>query len=235
MTTKEIVGQLKTLGADSYKKILLNHGVKEPAFGVKIEELKKIQAKEKKNHPLALELYDTGIYDAMYLAGLVTDPAKMTKADLSRWLSKANCSMLAEYTVAWTASESPVGWALALEWIESKDETTASCGWAILRSIVAIKPDAELDMGALRKLLQRIQTAIHKQPNRVRYVMNGFVTALGTYVPSMTDAAIEAAEIIGPVEVNMEGTSCKVPSAAEQIQKALKRKAIGKKRKTAFG
>jgi 3-methyladenine DNA glycosylase AlkD len=68
MTASEILSELKTLGRDSYKKVLLNHGVREPVFGVKIEEMKKIQKRVKKDYRLALDLYDTGVYDAMYLA-----------------------------------------------------------------------------------------------------------------------------------------------------------------------
>lgn len=41
MTAQAILEELKPLGRDSYKKVMLNHGVKEPFFGVKIEELKK--------------------------------------------------------------------------------------------------------------------------------------------------------------------------------------------------
>ena len=68
MTAEEIVKELKPLGKDSYKKVLLNHGIREPMFGVKIEDMKKIQKRIKKDYQLALELYDTGISDAMYLA-----------------------------------------------------------------------------------------------------------------------------------------------------------------------
>ena len=55
MTAEEIVAQLRALGKDTYKKVLLNHGIKEPLFGVKIEDLKKIQKKIKKDHRLALD------------------------------------------------------------------------------------------------------------------------------------------------------------------------------------
>src|SRR5262249_44630007 len=106
MTAAQIVAELKPLGRDSYKKVLLNHGVKEPIFGVKIEELKKIEKRIKRDHQLALDLYDTGIYDAMYLAGLIADDSKMTKADLQRWLDKATCGALSEYTVPWVAAGS---------------------------------------------------------------------------------------------------------------------------------
>jgi 3-methyladenine DNA glycosylase AlkD len=232
MTADEIVEQLKPLGTDAYRNVLRKHGVQEPVFGVKIEDLKKIQKRVKKDYRLALDLYDTGIYDAMYLAGLIADDPKMTKKDLRHWVQKANCAMLSEYTVAWVAAESPHGRELALEWIESKEENVAACGWATLGGLAAIKDDAELDLDELQELLQRVQKTIHQQPNRARYVMNGFVIAVGSYVRPLTDVALQTSARIGPVTVDMGGTACKVPDAAAYIEKVQKRGAIGKKRKT---
>src|ERR1700694_3723845 len=129
MTATEIVKELKSLGSDSIKKVLLKHGAKEPFFGVKTEYLKKIQKRIKKDHSLALALYDTGISDAMYLAGLIADDAQMTRKDLQRWAEQAYWYMLSEYTVPWVAAGSSYGHELALEWIESKKEHLAAAGW----------------------------------------------------------------------------------------------------------
>src|SRR5712672_1778561 len=142
MTAQEILTEIKPLGRDSYRIVLFNHGIPEPCYGVKIEELKKIQKRIKMDYQLALDLYDTGIYDAMYLAGLIADDARMTKKDLRHWLEKANCDLFCNYTVPWVAAESPHGHELALEWIESKKESVAAAGWATLNSLVAIKDDA---------------------------------------------------------------------------------------------
>ena len=89
MNAKEIVEELRTLGSESVKKVLRNHGVQEPFFGVKIGDMKTIQKRIKKDYQLALDLYDTGNYDAMYLAGLVADDARMTRKDLDRWVKMA--------------------------------------------------------------------------------------------------------------------------------------------------
>src|SRR5687768_18451939 len=113
MTAAQIVRELKPLGAASYKKVLLNHGINEPVLGVKIEELKKIQKRVKKDHQLALGLFDTGIYDAQYLAGLIADETKMTKKDLRHWLATANCTALCGSIVAPGAAERAPGPALA--------------------------------------------------------------------------------------------------------------------------
>jgi 3-methyladenine DNA glycosylase AlkD len=233
MTAIAIVEELKSLGNEATKKVLLKHGAREPFYGVKIEHLKKIQKRIKKDHGLALELYDTGISDAMYLAGLIADDPKMTKKDLERWANGAYWYMLSEYTVPWVAAGSNHGRELALEWIDSKKESIAAAGWATLSSLVGIKEDAELDLVELKKLLARVQKTIQQQPNRVRHAMNDFVIAVGSYVKALTELALETAEKIGQVSVDMGGTACKVPPAADYINKVQQRGAIGKKRKTA--
>lgn len=233
MTVAEIIAELKKLGSESYKKTLMKHGAKEPFFGVKIEDLKKIQKRIKKDYQLALDLYDTGISDAMYLAGLIADDGKMTKKDLQKWVKGATWPMLSEYTVAWAAAESRFGRELGLEWIDSKDEGIAAAGWSTLGSLVSIKPDEELDLAELKRLLARIEKTIHRAPNRVRYMMNGFVIAVGSYVAPLTELAIQTAKKIGQVTVDMGDTACQVPSAAVYIDKVKKRGSIGKKRKMA--
>jgi hypothetical protein len=233
MTAEQIISEIEPLGTEGYRRILRNHGVTGPLFGVKVEELKKYQKAIKKDYRLALDLFDSGVYDAMYLAGLIADESKMTKDDLRGWLDKATSDTVAEFAVAWVAADGPHGWVLALEWIDSSDEKAAVAGWGTLSSLVAVRDESELDIPALRGLLERVRTTIHAQPDRVRYKMNGFVIALGSYVPELTDEALAAGEEIGEVKVNMGNTACKVPFAPDYIRKVASMGRVGKKRKTA--
>jgi 3-methyladenine DNA glycosylase AlkD len=233
MTAADIIAELKPLGKESYKKVLLNHGIKEPVLGVSIDHLKKIQKRVKKNYQLALDLYDTGIYDAKYLAGLIADDARMTKRDLQRWVEKATSESLCAYTVPWVAAESNHGHELALRWIEAKKPNIGAAGWSTLVSLVAITDDAHLNLVELKQLLKRVEASIHDAPNGVRYAMNSFVIALGTYVKPLADLALKTAEKIGPVTVDMGNTACKVPFAPDYIRKVRQRGTVGKKRKAA--
>jgi 3-methyladenine DNA glycosylase AlkD len=231
MTAQEILTEIKPLGRDSYRNVLFNHGIPEPCYGVKIEELKKIQKRVKMDYRLALDLYDTGVYDAMYLAGLIANDAKMTKKDLQHWAENA-CAPLTGSTVAWVAAGSPHALEVALKWIDSPKDLIASAGWATLGSLVAIKPDAELDLAQFKSLLQRVQKEIHSAPNTSRRQMNNFLIEIGTYVQPLSKLAIQIAEKIGPVDVDVGNTSCQIPFAPDYIRKAEKRGVIGKKRKT---
>jgi 3-methyladenine DNA glycosylase AlkD len=233
MTVKEIMAELEAKGNVGVKNIFLKHGIKEPFFGVKIEYLKVIQKKVKKDYQLAKDLYATGNADAMYLAGLIADEDKMTKKDLSLWVKQAESTNISEYTVPWIAAESHDGYELALEWIDSKTEHIATAGWATLSSVMSIKADSELDIPVLKKLITRVEKEIHTVSNRVRSNMNGFVIAAGCYVPALTDAALNASKKIGAVKVNTDGTACKIPDAAIYINKVKDKGTLGKKKKMA--
>jgi len=233
MTVDEVMAELKSLGTEQTKKTHLRHGAREPVFGVKIEDLKKIRKRTGVDHKLALDLYATGNSDAMYLAALIADDEKMTKADLKKWVKAAYSPWLSGYAVPWVASESKHGPELAREWIESKSETTAVAGWGTFASLVAIKPDEELDLDEIAGLLDRVRTTIHDRPNRVKYAMNNFVIAVGSYVQTLADAAIAAGREIGEVTVDMGDTDCKVPFAPDYIKKVQARGTLTRKRKSA--
>lgn len=234
MTLNETLKQLQGLGLESIKKVLLKHGIPEPLYGVKVEELKKINKKIKTGgHELSLQLYDTGIYDAMYLAGLVAEPEKLSKKELEGWAKKATSNAIREYTVAWCAAESKHGMELAMKWIESKDDAIASTGWSTLSNILSITPDEELDIAQLKKLIAYIEQNIHSSGNRTRHVMNGFLIAAGSYVKELNAAAKAAAKKIGVVMVDMGDTACKVPDAIAYIEKVEGKGYVGRKKKSA--
>ena len=233
MTVQEIMAELKAMGSETTRNTLINHGGPANQFGVRVGDLKKIQKKVKKNYELSLELYDTGISDAQYLAGLIADEKRMTKKDLQHWADTAVWHMQSEYTVPWIAAESNYGWELALKWIDSKKESIQSSGWATLASLAAIKNDDELDLKEWKNLLKRVEKDIHSSANKVRYVMNSFVIATGCYITALSGEAQKTARAIGKVSVNMGNTACKVLFAPDYIQKVIDKGYLGKKKKMA--
>ena len=120
----------------------------------------------------------------------------------------------------------------ALKWMDARKESVASTGWCTYAGIVATTPDDQLDLGEIKGLLKRVVDQIDTAPERVKYTMNGFVIAVGSYVRPLAKQAKATAKKLGKVEVDMHGTTCKVPLATEYIQKVEKAGKAGKKRKT---
>ncbi|MCA0933405.1 DNA alkylation repair protein [Lutimonas saemankumensis] len=231
MELKDVMKELESYADPRTKNTHMIHGGKEPIFGVKVGDLKKILKKTRKNHELSLALYETGNSDAMYLAGLMADEKQITKEQLNRWVESAYWYFLSEYAVAWVAAESQHGFDLGLEWIRSDKESVASAGWSTLSNFASI--NTELDLDTYSSLLDEVNKTIHKAKNRVKYTMNGFVIAVGSYVPELSEKAKRVAQNIGKVDVYMGETSCKVPLATEYIAKVENRGTVGKKRKQA--
>lgn len=230
MTVQEILDELRPMGKESYKKVMRAHGTPEPFFGVSIGDMQPIRKRIKKDYTLSKELYATGIYDAMYLAGLVADEQNMTQEDLQHWLDQATCDGISGSVVPWVAAEGPHGWVMGRKWIESEDEDVAAPGWHTLSGWISLRPDEELDLAAIEDLLHRIRDTIHAQPDRVRYAMNNFVISVGCYVVLLHDEAKKVAQAVGTLHIDLVG-DCKVPFAPGYIEKVVARGTVGKKRK----
>ncbi|NMD70900.1 DNA alkylation repair protein [Bacillus sp. DNRA2] len=231
MTLKEMMLRLEELGSAQTKNTLVHHGAREPFFGVKISDLKKLVKHVKKDHDLALKLFETGNSDAMYLAGLSINPKLMTKADLQNWVQRAYWYLLAEYTVAGVAAESEYALELAREWMYSKEEMIACCGWSTYANYLSITSDEKLDLAEIRNLLEVIAGTIHEEKNRVRYNMNMFVICVGSFVIPLHEEATKVAEQIGKVYVDVGQTACKVPYATDYIKKVEEKAKLGVKKK----
>ena len=223
---------LAAKGSESTKCILLKHGAKEPFFGVKVADLNVIAKKLKGEQAVALELYATGNGDAQYLAGLIVDGAKLTRAQVQAWADTAAWRMISGTIVPWVASEHPDGYALARAWIDSPKEHVAIAGWNSLGAWVTVHPDERLPVKELGSLLDRVAKTLPAAPDRVRQVMNYFVIACGTYVSPLGAKAIATARKLGRVEVDVGDTACRIPDAESYILKSRRGSPIAPKRQT---
>lgn len=219
MTFDEIMLFLEEHGTEQIRKIFINHGATLPLYGVKVGELKLVQKKVKKNYELSMALYDTGIYDARYLAGLIADEKKMTIDDLRLWMATSGCEGIACSPVAWVAAESDHGLVLAREWMQSEDEVIAAAGYATYAGLISITPNHGLDIPEIEGILDHIVEVIHSEREQVKYQMNAFVIAAGGYIPALSEKGKTYGQRIGQVKVDMGNTACKVPLITPYIEK----------------
>lgn len=233
MNLEKVMTELEALGTERTKKKYLNNGAKEPVFGVTISAMKPLFKKYKYNQALANELFDTGNYDAMYLAGMIAEPEKMTEAAFDNWIDKAYFYMISDFIVAVTLAETEISFASAVSnrWIESGSELTMSAGWSCYEWLLGSRKDTEFEVENLRKLIHRVAETIHNQPNRTKIAMNNFIIAVGISYKPLHKEALTTAQNIGEVEIIKGGNPHVLMSASKQIQVAIEKEKIGFKRK----
>jgi hypothetical protein len=231
-TVTSVMEELRARASEKTRATYARHGMGlERTMGVSVADLKVVAKGLKGQQELAMELYATGMMEAMYLAGMVAVGSMMTRAQLKAWAKgAAGMSMIAEHTVPWVAVENALGRELAVEWMGVRE--LAPSGWCTYSGLVATVADEALNLKEIEGLLGRVVKGIDAAANRERYTMNGFVISVGCYVRPLLGAAKAAAKKLGNVSVDVGDTACAVPVAEAYIAKVEGMGRVGVKRKT---
>jgi 3-methyladenine DNA glycosylase AlkD len=212
----EILKRLQRAGSAKMRKVYLLHGAKEPIHGVAHKDLHVLHREIGTDHPLARELWRTGVHEARLLAMCVADPQAMAQKDLEEWLGDVdNRELFFEF--GRLAAKSPAGRACAERWIESSNEWVAASGWAVVSQLCT---DQALPDAWFAQYLPVLEQRIHASPNFTRYAMNAAVIAIACR-PALHAAGAAAAERIGQVDVDHGPTGCQTPFAPDYIEKLM--------------
>ncbi|ADY22165.1 DNA alkylation repair protein [Bacillus paranthracis] len=222
MLLEEVMQQLEEYGTEQNRKTYKNHGAKEPLFGVSFANLKLLKKKIKKDHDLAILLWETKNMDAMTLATMILDPKKVTTELLNKWVQEVDYYCLMDVLMT-AICTSPIAIERMEDWTKSDDEWIGRAGWSLLANI-AIK-NKTLQDDVFSPYLDEIKENIHNEKNRKREAMNSALIAIGIRNEDLERKAIEIAREIGKVQVDHGATSCKTPDAESYIKKARERAA----------
>jgi 3-methyladenine DNA glycosylase AlkD len=221
-TATRVLSTLKKLGKPQTAVIYKRYGTGDNVFGVLTSELVKLQKKIKVDHALAKQLWKTGNAEARILSLLVSDPAKVTRADADALVKQLSSPFLAGY-VAGLVARSPIADKVMYVWMKAKAEYVRSTGYSVFASRLKDDEASVSDADAV-KLLATIEKELAGSPNWARYAMNNAVIAIGVFKPALRKQAIAAARRIGTVDVDHGETHCETPDAATYIEKAAKRR-----------
>jgi 3-methyladenine DNA glycosylase AlkD len=181
MTDFEMAMQeLEALSNERMKKSYISNGAQEPLFGAATGKMKPIAKKIKGNQLVAEQLYATGNYDAMYLAGMIADTTSMTESDFERWIDAAYFYIISDHVVSVTLAETDFAQAVADKWIASGEEHECrQVGVAIAG--FGNRKDEEFSTSKLAGMLEQVKKTIHDSPDRTKSSMNKYMSTLSQY------------------------------------------------------
>ena len=221
-TLAEVLVELEEAGTVQNRKVYPRHGAAEPMFGVSYQDLNRIGKPLRREHDLAIDLWQSGYHDARVLALRIADPGKTSMELARKWLSDVDNYILAE-ELGKLVAQSAIARQLSDELRDSEDEWPSSVGWFIV-ACTAERPDV-WSVDDLRLMVVQIREQIAFRPNRVRHEMNGVLIAIGLRDDELRRAVLETARLVCPVEVDHGETGCKTPDVAPYIERTLARRA----------
>jgi 3-methyladenine DNA glycosylase AlkD len=189
----QALGWLERRGSKRNREGMARYGlVARQVFGVSVGDLQKYARTLGHDHTLAVELWETGWYEARLLAAFVDEPAKVTAAQMDRWARSfenwGDCDTVCLHLF----DKSPLAWRKVAPWCGRKPEFERRAGFALLAAL-ALHDKASSD-APFRKALGLIRKAATDERNFVKKAVNWALRSIGNRSLVLYDAAIELAE-----------------------------------------
>lgn len=104
------------------------------SFGIGLTVLRKLAKRIGRDHALALELWNSDVYDAKTIGLLIDDPKEITRAQAEAQVEQLQEGLLAHVFSSCDAAlaKTPFVVELASDWMGSQDVERCSCGYGLL-------------------------------------------------------------------------------------------------------
>jgi len=87
------------------------------------------------NQELALELWQTGIYDARILGALIADPKQMRKSTMNLWVKDFDNWAICDGVCIHCFRDTPYAYELAVKWVKQKQEFVRRAGFTLIATL----------------------------------------------------------------------------------------------------
>lgn len=219
ITFDEVIAQLQAWGSEGVRAIYARQGAGTNLFGVKLGDLRGLAKKLKTNHPLALQLWATGNYDAMILASMLMDGTQLAPPEVEAMLKSLSSYRLVDEFIYNAVSKISFAESLRQRWMNSPDELTGRAGWNLLVARLTSDPGG-LDLDAI---LDQIETEMKPAPHYKQESMNHCLVEIGVRFSELRPRCIQIGERLGRLDNRPIPKGCYSSYAPEWIAAVLKR------------
>ena len=217
MTFADVMSELEAVRSDNIATIYSRRNPAAKTMGVRFGDMAKIAKKIKKQTPLALELWETGIAEPRILAIRAIDPKDVTPELEDRWARETDFPVIADEW-AGVVYKTPYALEKMEAWTQSQDEFVRRAGFSLLFRFAADPKQDQVSDERFREYLGQIEREIHDSPNWSREMMNLVPVAIGLRSPELHEAALATARAYTPISVfHGDNTNCKVNNAVEDL------------------
>lgn len=195
MEITAILKELETMGDPNVKAIKETFAIApQNTYGIFLKDLNGLAKKIGKNDSLAIQLFDTGIYEARLLTSMLFNPKNLTEALMDHWVAAFDTWEICDTTCMNCFGKSRFAVKKAFEWAESEPEFQKRAGFVCMVQYAFTNKDAP------NEEIRQFFPVMLKHANDERtYVMKGINWALrqvGKRNKDLYAEAIEAAHEI---------------------------------------
>jgi len=195
MDTAAILGQLELLGnplvlAEAGRVGITSNSI----LGVTMPDVRKLAKPIGKNHALAAELWQTGIFEARVVATLIDDPKQVTAAQMDTWARDFDNWALVDQTCGNLFDRTPFAYAKAVEWSARTEEFVKRAGFSLMAYLAV--HDKKADNMQFVPFFAVLQREAVDERNYVKKAVNWALRGIGKRNMVLNQLAIQSARAI---------------------------------------
>ncbi len=191
----KIVRKLKSLSVPESVEGMARYGiVSKTVYGVCMPTLKSMAKELGKNHELALQLWQTKIFDARIIAIFIEDPKEMTEEQIEQWVSDFDNWAICDGACLHLFDKTPFAWKKALVWSKRKEEFVKRAGFALM-AVLAVH-EKKADDREFIKYFSAIKRESTDERNYVRKAVNWALRQIGKRNLALNKQAIDISKEI---------------------------------------
>lgn len=161
-------------------------------LGLAVPTLRTLARGFRRDHDLALALWDTGMPDAQILAGMVAEPARLTVAQMDHWVAGMRAWDVCDQACTNAFVKSPLAWEAIPRWAARGPEFEKRAGFALL-AVAAVHQKARPDADFIARL-PLIDAAADDERNFVKKAVNWALRQIGKRSPALREPALTVAQ-----------------------------------------
>lgn len=197
--TPAVVAMLKKLATRAQRDSLARYGIPaDHAIGVSVANLHVIAKEVGRSHDLALELWETGIYEARMLAAFVDEPSKVTPAQMERCCRDFDNWAICDTLCFHLFDRTPHAYAMIPKWKDRTKEFEKRAAFALIASLAL--HDKKAPDAPFLEYLPWIEDASDDPRNFVKKAVLWALRGIGGRSPELHAAALGVAEKLAKSE-----------------------------------
>jgi 3-methyladenine DNA glycosylase AlkD len=195
MDIEEAMAALRDLANEEDREGMARFGIPTgEALGIRLWDLRRLAKEIKRDHALALDLWDTEVHEARLLATMVADPKEVTEDLMEQWVADFYSWDICDQACSNLFDQTPWAHEKAVEWAGREGEFQKRAGFTMM-AVLAVH-DKKADDDTFVALLPIIEREAGDDRNFVKKAVNWALRQIGKRNGALNALAIEAAERI---------------------------------------
>lgn len=196
-------------------------------MGVSVPDMRRIAKSVGKNHQLALDLWETGVPEAMIVAGMIAEPAKLTEAQMEDWVVDINSWDICDQVCMNLFEKSPLAEKKIFEWSLREEEFVKRTAYALI-ACLAWHDKQALDERFINYFPLLVAGSTDER-NFVKKAVNWALRNIGKRNQNLNKQAIQVAREIHEIDSKSArwiASDALRELESEKIQERLRKKGI---------